>query len=288
MQPVSAGLLEQFVFSKPYFDPDGLIVALNDGAPAGFIHSGFGPNDNETELSTEMGTTYLLMLHGDHRDAALSDQLLNASEAYLKRRGATVVYAGGIRPLNAFYLGLYGGSELPGVLASDPVLRETCLRNGYREIDRVIVLERELSSFRPPFSRTQRQLRKETQLRERPVTSSVTWWNSCTTSAFDQLHYSLEPASGGAPLAEVSFWDIEPLSTAWGVPTSGMVDLQVDSARRRQGLATYLLSEAFSQLVSRGVVRVEAQTMRENVAALALYAKLGFQQVDEGIVYRKG
>ena len=30
MQPVTAGILEQFVFSKPYFDPDGLIVALSD------------------------------------------------------------------------------------------------------------------------------------------------------------------------------------------------------------------------------------------------------------------
>ena len=47
-----------------------------------------------------------------------------------------MIYAGGIRPLNGFYLGLYGGSELPGILASDPVLNDRPLRNGYREIDR--------------------------------------------------------------------------------------------------------------------------------------------------------
>ena len=71
-------LLEQFVFSKPYFDPAGLIVALRDGRPVGFVHAGFGPNDEGTALSTEMGTTYLLMLEGGVNDAALADELLGA------------------------------------------------------------------------------------------------------------------------------------------------------------------------------------------------------------------
>jgi ribosomal protein S18 acetylase RimI-like enzyme len=48
-----------------------------------------------------------------------------------------------------------------------------------------------------------------------------------------------------------------------------------------------LLGEAFTRLVGRGVARVEAQTMQTNLPALALYKKLGFSQVDEGIVFRK-
>lgn len=288
MQPVTSGLLELFVFSKPYFDPAGLIVAFHDGVPVGFAHAGFGPNDEQTALDTELGTVHLLLLRGDHRHATLADELLGHAESYLRNRGAKVLYAGGIRPLNAFYLGLYGGSELPGVLVSDPVLGDACLRNGYCEIDRVAILERELASFRPPFSRTQRQLRRETTWREEISPPAATWWDACTTSAFDRLRFTLEPVAGGTRLAEVWFWDVEPLSTAWGVPTAGMYDLAVSSERRRQGLATYLLSEAFAKLAGRGIVRVEAQTMRANAPALALYEKLGFAKVDEGIVYRKG
>jgi ribosomal protein S18 acetylase RimI-like enzyme len=66
-----------------------------------------------------------------------------------------------------------------------------------------------------------------------------------------------------------------------------MYDLHVASARRRRGVATYLLSEAFARLSSRGIVLVEAQTMQTNAPALALYQKLGFEKVDEGVVYRK-
>jgi ribosomal protein S18 acetylase RimI-like enzyme len=287
MQPMSAGLFEQFVTSKQYFEPEGLIVAVREGAPVGFVHAGFGPSDDEMSLSFDLGATYLLMLRDDQRDAELADELLARAEAYLRERGSKVLYAGGIRPLNAFYLGLYGGSELPGVLASDPVLGDACRRNHYGEVDRVVILQRDLSRFRPPVTWAQRQLRRETTVREELNPHADTWWTACTTAAFDQMRFSLEPTAGGAALADVFFWDIEPLSTGWGVATSGMYELQVARDRRRQGIATYLLSEVFARLASRGIVRVEAQTMQTNAAAIALYKFLGFEQVDEGVVFRK-
>jgi ribosomal protein S18 acetylase RimI-like enzyme len=287
MQPVTAGLLEQLVFSKPYFDPNGLIVALDDTVPVGFVHAGFGANEEQTGIATDLGTTYQLMLRADQRDEALADELLRRAEAYLRGRGAKVIYAGGIRPLNAFYLGLYGGSELPGVLVTDPVLNAAYLRNGYREIDRVNILQLELARYRPPITRTQRQLRRELSLREIYSPPAGSWWEVCTIGEFEQLRFSLAMTGSERPLAEVDFWDIEPLSTCWGVATAGMFDLRVADDRRRQGLATFLLGEAFERLRGRGIVLVEAQTMQHNQPALALYAKLGFAKVDEGVVYRK-
>jgi ribosomal protein S18 acetylase RimI-like enzyme len=287
MQPVSAGLLEQFVFSKPYFDPDGLVVAVAGNVPVGFVHAGFGANEAETAISTDIGTTYQLMIDADHRQAPLADQLLARGEAYLRERGAQVIYAGGLRPLNGFYLGLYGGSELPGVLVTDPVLGDTCLRNGYREIDRVHVLQLQLSDWRPPVSRAQRSLRRDNVCNEEYCPRLSTWWDACTTGSFERIRFSVGKASGGPSLGSVWFWDVEPLSTCWGLPTAGMFALHVDSALRRNGLATFLLSEAFARLQNRGILLVEAQTMQDNVPALALYNKLGFAKVDEGLVYRK-
>ena len=66
-----------------------------------------------------------------------------------------------------------------------------------------------------------------------------------------------------------------------------MFDLYVDPKFRRQGLATYLLGEAFKRLRLRGVTIVEAQTMVHNQPALALYKQLGFQAVDYGNVFRR-
>jgi ribosomal protein S18 acetylase RimI-like enzyme len=288
MQPMSAQLLEQFVFSKLYFDPAGLQVAFRDGHAVGFVHAGFGPNDEGTALSTDMGTTYVLMLEGGGNDTALADELFARSEAYLRERGATVLYGGGIRPLNGFYLGLYGGSELPGVLDTDLVFTDACRRNGYRQIDRVMIVRRNLSDFRPALSREQRQLRRTVASGERYCPPSTSWWEATTTGAFEQLDFYVQAVVGGQVLGRVSFWDVEPLSTGWGVPTAGMFDLEVSAESRRQGLATFLLSEAFARLKNRGIVMVEAQTMQGNVPALAMYLKLGFETVGHGDVFRKG
>ena len=288
MQPMAAGLLEQFVFAKPYFDGEGLIIAEREGRPIGFAHAGFGPNDEGSALATEMGTTYALMLHRDAPDAAVADELLARAETYLRERGAKVIYGGGIRPLNGFYLGLYGGSELPGILANDTVFVDACLRAGYREIDRVMVLERDLATFRPMVSREQRQLRRIATSGERVAPPAATWWEACTTGSFERLDFFVQNLTTYEVLGHVSFWDIEPLSTGWNAPTAGMFDLSVVTTSRRQGIATFLLGEALNRLRNRGMIRVEAQTMQGNTPALALYAKLGFATVDQGIVFRKG
>jgi ribosomal protein S18 acetylase RimI-like enzyme len=284
---MTSAILDQHVLAKPYFDPAGLIVALCDGAPVGFVHAGFGASDDEQSISRESGTIYVLLLIDGHREPAVADELIRRAESYLRESGSQVLYVGGIRPLNAFYLGVYGGSELPGVLTEDALFVETAMRNGYREIDRVMVLQRELSGYRAPVTRSQRQLRRELAVREEPSPRPSSWWSACTTGGFEPTRYAVEPTRGGTALGEVWFWDIEPLSTGWGAQTAGMYGLQIAGERRRQGIATLLLSEAFGRLASRGVVRVEAQTMQQNLPAIALYKQLGFEQVDEGIVSRK-
>lgn len=287
LQPVSAGLLEQFVFSKPYFDREGLILALKDGVPVGFVHAGFGPNDERDAVSTDDGTTYMLMLDGNHRDPGLADELLARSEGYLRDRGTKVVYAGGICPLNAFYLGLCGGAELPGVLSTDAMMADTVRRNGYREIDQVAVLQRDLSRYRLPVSREQRRLRREVMCVEHYSPVAANWWDACTIGTFERVHFGLRRYDNDEAVANAWFWDIEPLSTSWGIPTAGLFDVHVADNWRRKGYASYLLAEAFYRLRARGIVLIEAQTMRTNEPAIAMYQHLGFTEVDHGMVFRK-
>jgi ribosomal protein S18 acetylase RimI-like enzyme len=161
------------------------------------------------------------------------------------------------------------------------------LRNGYREIDRVLVLQLDLGVYRPPVTRAQRQLRRELAIQEIYAPATGSWWESCTLGDSERLRLSLTAVGSNEPLASVDFWDVEPLASSWGVSTVGMLDLEVAATRRRQGIATYLLSEAFTRFRNRGIVRVEAQTMQSNISALAFYERVGFARVDEGVVYRK-
>ena len=116
---MSAALLEELVLAKPYFDNQGLILAVDGETAVGFVHAGFGPSDDYSGLSTQLGVTCMLMVREPYRGRGIGSNLLSLSEKYLRGRGAQVLYGGGIHPLDPFYLGLYGGSELPGEGARD-------------------------------------------------------------------------------------------------------------------------------------------------------------------------
>ena len=291
-QPMNASILELCVFSKQFFDPEGLLVAERQGDPIGFAHAAFGPSEVEGEeasqnLDTTIGSTQLLLLRPDAADDSVADALIAASEAYQRERGATVHYAGGIRPLNGFYMGLYGGSELPGILDSDPTQAEHFRRNDYVASSRVVVLQRELPRMRSPGVRETRLVRRENEFEQTMLPRPRSWWEACITGGHDRIRFALRSRASGEEIASAVFWDIEPLASAWGIPTVGITELEVEPGRRRQKVATYLLGEALRHVLRRGAARAEAQTMENNEAALALYESLGFTRVDGGAVFRR-
>lgn len=287
MQPMSADLFEQFVLAKPYFDNQGLIVAVDDDRPVGFVHAAFGPSETEAGLSYTFGVTCLVLVRQDYQRRGIGAQLLARSEAYLRSRGAQVLYAGGIAPLNGFYLGLYGGSELPGVLDSDPQAQRLFLSQGYREIDRTLVLHRDLTSYRPLVDRNQLQIRRRSTVQALCDPPPRTWWEACAWSLLARTRFELSLREAPGAAAWATFWSIQPLAKSWGVNAAGLVELEVSEKHRRQGIAAFLLGESFRQLQSQGVSLVEVQTMQRNAAARKLYEKLGFKLVDQGAVYRK-
>jgi len=284
---MSVGLLDRYVLAKPYFDSRGLIVALEDDQPVGFVHSAFGPTEDESKICHTAGVTCMLMVRHEYRRLGIGSELLRRGEDYLIARGAEVLYAGAIRPLNPFYLGLYGGSELPGVLDSDREAQKLYLSAGYREIDRTIIFQRDLNTYRAPVDRRQLEIRRSTTVDVVEDPPSTSWWDACTLGPFDHTRYELRSRTTGEQLAHATFWYMEPLSMSWGVHAIGLRDLSVVADQRRTGLATFLLSESLRRLFDAGAMRVEAQTMSGNAAARALYQKLGFQEVDQAAVYRK-
>lgn len=287
VQPMSAALFEQHVLNKTYFEREGLLLAVEDGLPVGFVHAGFGPNDEESALSTELGVTSLLVVHPQAQGRGIEEELLARSEQYLISRGARVLYGGSIRPLNPFYVGLYGGSELPGLLDSDAALSNVFRQHGYRAIDHTQVLRRELAGFRPPIDRVQMQIRRRTQLAVVNEPPARTWWEACTWGEFELAQYQLLDAKLGKQLAHATLRNLSPSRLGGGAQVSGLIDIQVESGAWKQGLGTFLLGEVMKELDQQGVGVLEAQTMEQNGAALALYRKLGFTQVDAGTVYRK-
>ncbi|MEX0586968.1 MAG: hypothetical protein WD176_10000, partial [Pirellulales bacterium] len=155
VQPLSLALFEQLVLAKPYFDRRGLIVATEAGQPIGFAHAGFGPaadgsgSTTDTGSATQRGSTCLVVVPPPAAEEAISAELLARCEAYLRGRGAMVLYGGSPDPFASFYLGLYGGSEAGGVPESDAAAQHLFRSASYVEAGRWQVLRRDFAKLRP-------------------------------------------------------------------------------------------------------------------------------------------
>lgn len=288
LYPISVGQFETTTLCKTYFDRRGLILATQDERPVGFVHAGFGPADEKNWLTTDLGVTCMLMVLPELWETSLPAELLARSEEYLRRRGAKVLYGGGIRPLDPFYRGLYGGSELPGVLDSDRQQQELFKSHGYNTIDEVHVLHCGLEHFRGVMNRVQFAHRRNMSVQTVYDPRSRSWWEACTAGTLDRERLVLvSKKDERAPLAAATFWNMEPLASSWQTRVCGLTEIEVDSLHRREGLATYLLGESFKQLRGQGVELIETQAMHNNLPARGLYEKLGFVEVDHGTVLRK-
>ena len=284
---MSTHLFEESVLSKPYFDREGLIVAVEDGKPIGFVHAGFGPNEEETTLETDWGVTCLIMTRPGTCESEIRTDLLRCSEQYLRSRGAMVLYGGCIRPLTPFYLGLYGGAEQAGVLDTDDAIQQLYLSNDYREIDRTFVLQCDLNSFRPVVNRDQMAIRRRSKMETLLAPPVTTWWHACVWGQFERTEFRLLDRRTSEVLASALFRSMEPWANCSGMQALGLIGVEVKPEHQKKGLATFVLSESFKSLRQQGVAMIEAATMIQNQAALKLYQKLGFQRVGSGAVYRK-
>jgi ribosomal protein S18 acetylase RimI-like enzyme len=279
--------LERFAFAKPYFDPAGLIVALDQGARVGFAHAGFGANDAETGLSYTSGVVSLIGVRPSHRRRGIGSELLRRCEVYLRDRGARTLYAGPMRPLNPFYLGLYGGSELPGFLASDPAAGPFLERRGYKAWDTCLVFQRRLALSVSAADARFPALRRRYELRLVPPGGVGTWWQECVLGPLEPLEFRLEDTQTNRVAARAGVWEMEGFSFRWGLPAAGIVDVHVGEDLRRQGLGKFLLTQLIRYLQDQYFGLVEVQTMERNEAAVKLYRGLGFEQVDVGRVYKR-
>lgn len=286
MQPMTAALLEAAVFSKPYFDRHGLFVALDDGRAIGFAHAAFGPNAERSALDRSTGTTLLVVVvpHAEHD--AITAGLIARCEGYLSQRGARVILGGGSPEMGGFYLGLYGGSDTPGVLDSSAAMQAAFQRAGYVTDRRIAVLRRSLGGFRPPVNRLQVAIRRSTTLSVVDEPSRRTWWEAATTTGLALRRYVLRNQVEEL-LGTATFWDMQPLASAWGVMAAGLMHVDIEGPRRRQGLASYLVAEAMHDLSSEGISLVETHVSEGNAAALSLFGKLGFTPAEHGTVFRK-
>lgn len=294
LSPLTASVFEETALAKPYFDHRGLLLALEDDRPVGFVHAGFGPTDAGTGLDCSRGVVSLLMVRSEYWQSEVPRALLDRAEAYLRARGAREIQGPGGAWSNPFYLGLIGGSDLLGVFDGESRLNELFVAAGYRAASRFAAFHLDLRSFRPPVSRQLMQMRRRATIANIPEPPAATWWEACRLpnapgrfDAFPPTRYELSLPPGEPPVCSVLFWALEGCSQRWGSRAAGLVNLQTSPTLRRQGAATCLLGEAIRQLQGEGFALVEAQVPLADSVSVQLFRRLGFVEVEQGTEFRK-
>jgi len=287
MQPMTPDVLDQLVLAKPYFEREGLIVAEQDGKPIGFAHAGFETTATGDGLNYRNGTTCLLMVAPGEQQIEIGKSLLAKSESYLAGLGAETFYGGGTDSMAPFYFGLYGGCRLCGVMATDVGQTEIFQASGFVERRRTVLCHRDLAGYRPVVNREIMQLRRQCQLQRAGDLVAENWWQASLLGQVDQVRFELAARNGDTRLGQVSFWDIEPLASSWGVHAMGMLDFEVGDDQRRATLATFLLGESIRELQTFGVTLVEVQVDEDDSELMTVCKNLGFQQVDLGIQFER-
>lgn len=283
----SAAALERWIFSKPYFDPNGLIMACENGIPFGFCHAGFGPNAEQTALNRSNGIICMVAVRPSLRRHGVGGELLKRGEDYLRQNGSTSLFAGGLKPFNPFYFGLYGGSNSPGLLDSDRAVRPFFESQGYRPHQSCLVFHRKLDQPLNIVDTRFTALRRRFDVQLMPRSRNATWWQECQISQLEQFEFRLDEKANGQPAARAWYWEMEGYGWRWNTPSAGIMDIQVRGDLRRQGVGKYLVAQLLRYLQEQYFGIAEVQVNDDSDAAIKMFRALGFTQIDTGIMYRK-
>jgi ribosomal protein S18 acetylase RimI-like enzyme len=279
--------LENAVFNKPYFDPLGFIVAEDEGRMVGFAHGGFGPTDDLSALDPTKGVIAALAVRPDRRRSGVGSELLGRVEAYLRERGATSLRAGPSRPDKPFYLGVYGGSNAPGFLRSDPDIEPFLLARGYAPDRRVNVFDRRLDTPLNIVDARFGALRRKYEPQALPQARLGSWFRECVLGPLEPSEFRLDDKATGQTAARALFWEMTDYGWRWGAPPAGVLDVQVRNDLRRQGMGKFLLAQLLRHLQEQYFAVAEVQVPDEDEAAAKMFRSLGFVQVDVGVSYVK-
>ena len=289
-RPLRVHELDSHALGTINFEPAGLIIAEKDGRIAGYVHAGFGPDlpvesTRPFQLSHELGSICLFVVEPELDDPELCRGLIFAAERYLVERGAKVIYAGGLFPLNPFYWGIHGGSEGSGVLAGDVRFHHVLNELGYEPVSSTVLLEANLEICEPRDPRAA-VIRRQTQIEFLDDAMPSHWWEGVALGEFQVMKARLLARSGGTELAHAATWDMSWFCRGDSRARIGLIDVEVAPLHRRKGYGRFLVTELLRRARESLVALVEVQTGSTNVAAMSFYAALGFEPIDQSTLYR--
>ena len=284
---ISHDLLDLLLFSQPYFDRHGLIVACEDDRLVGMVHAGFGCNEQRADLNQLDGVICQLLVHPERRRQGIGRELIERARQYLLERGSTTIHPGPGPGLDPFYCGLYGGSESAGFLSTDEGVAEFLASCGFDAGDRFAIYQRplELESAEAVDLRSV-QWKRQVRIEISAQNADGDWWWNTRFGRLDYVRFRLLKNDSDELMASLTLVGLDQFIPKWNSRAIGLADIHVVEQHRRQGLGRMLISETLRRLKQETISLVEAHASESDDALTGLLSACGFQRIDAGIQYR--
>jgi ribosomal protein S18 acetylase RimI-like enzyme len=274
-------LIEYCLFAKPYFDPAGTIVAIEEEERVGFALAGFGPTPDGTGLDRSTGVLCALGVLPSHQRRGVGSELLRRGEEYLRSRGASHIFAGPLAPRNPFTFALYGGCNSPGFLDSDADARPFFEKRGYRLSDTTQVLQRSLDEPLAVADVRFSGFRQKYEIHARSL-PAARWYQEGVLGPIEVVEYRLIDRQSHEEVGHAQLWELETFRPRWNEHGVAINELEIIPNQRRCGLGKFLLAQIIRHLQEQFFTLVELQVAENNSAGLELAGLLGFRPIDTG------
>ncbi|MAC52471.1 GNAT family N-acetyltransferase [Gimesia maris] len=283
---LSNDAFEVLIFSQPYFDPEGLIVAEENGERVGFILAGFGANEEGSALDYTKGVICAVIVHPDYRRRGIGRELVRRAVEYLKSKGATEITAGPSGQRSPYLVGLYGGTRPSGFLLSDPLAAPFFESLGFESIGSTRIYQRDLLGQKPPIKFHLVTIRRKMQLNISDDYQAPNWWWLTRLGRLETLHFELASKTGEPAVASATIIGLDLYIPKWEERVIGLTDVFVNEAERGKGYGQSLLLEIARRLQDELITKLELHVDETNTVAWNVAEAVGYYQVDTGIVYQ--
>ncbi len=284
-------IIEAHICAKPWFDPKGLIVAVDAEANpsqnvVGAVLTGFGCTEDKRRLDPRKGIVSCVLVHPLHRRQGIGTKLLELGEGYLSEQGTVVAQAGSSPDRTPYLWGLHGGGSPCGALSSDVHAHEFLKARGYQAQERSLVLSRDFEKPAPMGDPRFPSLRRKYEMRFSPrrVTSCM---DEALQGAIETVVFELHETAIDKPVAQICAWDMAFFAIKRKTAQAGLYGLVVHPEMRGQGLGKYLLALALQHLQDQMYGQAESVIPADHLTAEKLLTQFGFTVVDEGWTFSK-
>lgn len=285
--PIAPDIFDAAALAHTYFDPQGLIVAVGEDRLLGFVHVGFCVNQQHTDLDYSRAVICAIVVDPEVRHLQIGSQLLGYAEQYARSRGAEELFAGPSPGRDPFYTGIYGGSRPSGFLETHGTIGPFFQQQGFEEIERHGVYQKNLQQARDPINFRLIAIRRQMELRLTDQPSDADWWWMVRMGRYDYLRFEMYPKGSNTPVAGISAIGLDFYLPAWNERAVGLLDMRVPEQERRKGYAQALLIDLGRRLKEEMITLAEIHVPLAKPEVISLVEGAGFQRIDTGIVYHR-